>query len=339
LVGSATSWWLSVVVLSAMVQLGRPTEYLTASEDICRLFPDGTKLRKPGSCTEWIVCQGHQRTTGGVCKDTKPYFSLSTKDCAKSVEDSYCKGPCVASSQGYVGDTVNCANWYYCEGKKQLGQGSCTNGQYFDKATQQCVYPEATVCDAKFEMCDIVPINNVFTDEDNCNKYLTCNKTFGLTVNKCEAGKYFSVASGTCIDQKLVVCSDHPVPEDVCGTKKLAVRNKFVSDRATCRGYYYCRDLGSGIPDPDPIYHQCNEDNFFNQERQACMQRETQKCSLDRCDGRDSGYEIAENEGCHNYIECVDGREETVFSCEDQYFDVELQKCTDSVKTYGACTA
>ncbi|XP_017060256.1 peritrophin-48 isoform X2 [Drosophila ficusphila] len=326
-----------------MVGLSSQTLYLgSSSEDICRLFKSGTVLRKPGTCNEKIVCQDSVSTDGGSCSGTTPYFSLSEGKCYKSSDSSsYCSTSniCKASIKGYVGDTRNCANWYYCDGKDLKGQGACDGGMVFDKEKGMCVYPEHTDCTATYEMCDIVPVKTYFRDEDNCNKYFVCTSKGALDPKTCDAGKYFDVATATCIDKKLVVCDKHPLPEDACGTKKLAYRNKFVSDNATCRGYYYCRDLGSGVPDPDPTYQQCSEDYFFSQERQACVPRENQKCDFDRCDGKKDGYVVAQDEGCQKYIECVDGREGVTIACNDtMYFNVGSQSCIATQTSYGACS-
>ncbi|KAI8036692.1 peritrophin-44-like [Drosophila gunungcola] len=340
--GLSSSLILQASLLVLMVGLSTQTQFFNSTQDVCRLFKDGTQLRKPGTCNEWIECKNFVTAETGTCPEKTPYFSLTNNKCYSKSDTSYCDTSklCTASTKGYVGDTLNCANWYLCDGKVLKGQGACPSGMYFDQEKQMCVYAENTVCTATFEWCNIVPVTKVaFRDEANCNKYFTCTKKFVLEPHTCETGKYFDVATGTCIDSKLVVCDSHPLPENVCGTKKLAVRNKFVSDGATCRGYYYCRDLGSGVPDPDPIFQQCNEDTFFNQERQGCMPRESQKCTFDRCDGRQDGFEVTETDGCHNYVECVDGREGTVFSCENEYFNVATQKCTATKTSYEACSA
>ncbi|SPP84676.1 peritrophin-48 [Drosophila guanche] len=334
----STSYMLYALLLALVLQLSHQSQLLNSGDDVCRLFADGTKLRKPGGCNEWIVCQNQVSTTGGTCSGTTPYFSLSKGTCHKTLDTTYCASPCTSTTNGYVGSTLNCANWYYCEKKTLKGSGSCT-GQFFDQKLQQCVYAENTSCAAKFEWCDIVPINVPFRDEGYCNKYYICDKSYKLIENTCELGKYYDVQSKVCVAKKNVDCGEHPLPVNVCGTKKLAVRNKFVSDGATCRGYFYCRDLGSGVPDPNPERLQCGVDYFFNVERQACMPRETQKCDEDRCDGRDSGFELASVKGCHNYLTCADGKEVNVLTCGDEYFDVEAQKCTPTIKTYGACTA
>ncbi|XP_017071641.1 peritrophin-48 [Drosophila eugracilis] len=334
-------WTLQVLLLVLMAHLSTQTMFLNSTDDVCRLFKDGTKLRKAGTCNEWITCNDFKSSESESCSGTEQYFSLSKAKCYKSYDDSYCDTTkiCKGASTGYIGDTINCANWYYCDSDNVLGKGACTLGMYFDQTKQQCVYPKDTVCTATYEMCDIVPQDVPFLDENNCNMYFKCSSKNALVSYTCESGKYYNVATGTCVDKKEVVCNKHPLPEDACGTKKLALRNKFVADGATCRGYYYCRDLGSGIPDPDPIYQQCSENYFFNVERQGCMPRESQTCAYDRCDGRTDGFEVAESKGCHEYIECIDGREGTTKSCGTEYFDVAAQKCTETQKNYGACDA
>lgn len=336
--GLLSSLVLQALLLVVMVHLSTQTRLLSDTDDICKLFKDGTKLRKPGACNEWIECQNSEVSDSGSCSGDTPYFSLSENKCYKSLGDSYCSSPSCKGLSGYIGDTLNCSNWYYCDSGVLKQNGICPHQMHFDQVSGQCVYPENTVCAASYELCNIVPKGVRFRDENNCNMYHTC-ESYKIKSYTCETGTYFNVATGECGPKKDIVCDNHPLPEDVCGTKKLAMRNKFVADQATCRGYYYCRDLGSGVPDPDPIYLHCDENTFFNQDRQGCMPRESQKCIYDRCDGRQDGYVVAEDEGCHNYIECVDGRETTPMSCGSEYFNAATQSCTATQITYGACSA
>lgn len=330
---------LMLIAFVGLLQLTSQTEYMSSGEDICRLFPDNTKLRKPGYCNRWIVCKDHKSTDGGTCDGQ--YFQLAKASCQKSLEssDTYCKQPCTSKTNGYVGDTFNCANWYFCNKTILLSNGICGNGMHFDQNKQMCVYQKDTICNAKYELCQIVPTGVKIRDEHNCDKYITC-KAGKATTTSCDAGLYYDVVSGNCIKKTLVPCHKIPHPDEVCGTTKLAKRNKFVSDGATCRGYFYCRDLGSGKPDPTPVYHQCPVEYFFNEEREACEVRADRKCAEDRCDGRDSGYEVAEVYGCQHYIKCVNGIEDgDILKCEDgMYFDAQAQKCTTEKKTYGSCS-
>ncbi|KAH8261310.1 hypothetical protein KR044_006992, partial [Drosophila immigrans] len=331
---------LKLLAFAALLQLSSQTEYLSSSEDICRLFKDGTVLRQPGYCNRWIVCKDFKTTEGGIC-DNGLYFHLGKGSCYKSLEssDTYCNSPCTSKTNGYIGDTFNCANWYYCEKANTLSSGKCEYGMYFDQNKQMCVYPKDTICNAKFELVNIVPTGTKIKDENNCHQYLT-TKTGKITSNDCGEGLYYDVATATCIKKSLVQCLKVPHPEEVCGNKKLAIRNKFVADGATCRGYFYCRDLGSGVPDTAPVWHQCPVQYFFNEDRAACELRFDRKCEEDRCDGRTDGFELAEVLGCQHYIKCVNNAQSGDYlKCDDgMYFDTLTEECTTEVKNYGACS-
>ncbi|XP_032594202.1 peritrophin-44 [Drosophila grimshawi] len=330
-----------LLAMAAQLQLSTQVEYMNSNQDICRLFPDNTKIREPGYCDRWIVCKNLKTTEGEICTGSTSKFNLNSGSCAKSLEkkDTYCDAPCTSKTNGYVGDSFNCANWYYCEKAKLLSSGVCEGGRYFDQASGGCYYPQNTQCNAKFEICQIAPVGVKVKDEVYCNSYITCSKTGEMTRNECEPGKYFEVLSGECIQKALVECDKHPLPEDACGNKKLAKRDTFVSDGATCRGYLYCRDMGSGIPDPDPVWQQCPLGTFFNATLQLCQDKSACKCSEDRCDGRESGFELMQVAGCHNYVECVNGVEMSPFRCDDdEYFDIETEKCTTEPRHYQICS-
>lgn len=287
------------------------------------------------------MCENHKSIDNTYCADGQ-LFNLSDKKCATSLEksDTYCKSPCSSKTSGYVGDTFNCANWYKCDKATTVNQGVCPTNQYFDQTLKACVYKSSTTCNATYELCQVVPKGIKIKDELNCNKYITCASGVAKS-NVCDTGLYYDVVSGDCIKKSLVSCEKHPHPEDACGTKKLAIRDKFVRDQATCRGYFYCRDLGSGIPDTSPVWKQCPEGLFFNEELQGCQDRSSVSCAEDRCDGRASGYELVEKEGCQHYIECENNAEKKdaeVLKCDDNmYFNVVAQKCTAEKTNYAVC--
>ncbi|XP_030565723.1 peritrophin-44 [Drosophila novamexicana] len=337
----AASVLLLLLALAVQLQHSSQTEYISSGKDICRLFPDGTKIRKPGYCDRTVVCQNHVSIDDEICSGSTSYFNLAKGTCYKSLEtsDNYCKSPCTSKTTGYVGDTFNCANWYYCEKTKLVTSGVCGFDMWFDQERQVCDYPKFVTCNAKYDLCNVVPAGITIKDELYCNKYLTCKAGTNTTI-VCDDGLYYDVTTATCIKKALVDCEKHPYPENVCGTKKLAIRDKFVADGATCRGYFHCRDLGSGVPDPEPQWHQCPVETFFNEDIQLCQPRADRKCSEDRCDGRDSGFELAQIEGCQNYFECENGVEKTPFKCDNNmYFDVATQTCTAEKKEYGSCSS
>lgn len=331
------------MALAALLKTSSQTEHLTSGEDICRLFPDGTVIRKPGYCDRTIVCENHISTDGIICETSK-FYNLKSKSCATKLEksDEYCKTPCTAKTTGYVGDTFNCANWYKCDKATEVSKGVCPYGQYFDQTIKECVYPSKTTCNATFELCQVTPEGIKIKDEHNCHMWITCSAGKAVS-NTCDNGLYYDVVSGDCKKKSWVSCEKHPHPEDACGTKKLAIRNKFVKDGATCSGYFYCRDLGSGVPDPSPTWKKCSNGLFFNEELQLCVSRNSCSCDEDRCDGRESGFELVEKPGCQHYIECENNAEKgdaEILKCDDgMYFNVEAQKCTTQKTEYGVCRA
>ncbi|XP_054734752.1 peritrophin-44-like, partial [Anastrepha obliqua] len=317
-------------------------EVLSADNDICRLFKDGVKLRKPGYCNIGIICQNFKSVDNVACEDsTYPYYDRNTMGCAKSTSDDYCSAPCVTKSNGYIQDPKNCKGWYNCNGKTAISSGYCSDDLLFNSTTIMCDYPENSSCSATFTLCDVVPDSTPFLSEDNCDEYYECVNSKSKSVMQakaCDSGKYFDVNTGTCVAKSHVNCSKHPYPNEVCGNTKLAIRNRFVSDDATCRGYFYCKDLGVGTPDPSPSWGQCPTTTFFDSTQEGCVSRTSVRCGEDRCDGRDDGYELSSTPGCQYYLSCESSRTvEEKYCGDNMWFDAATEKCTSTKKSYTAC--
>ncbi|CAD7005117.1 unnamed protein product [Ceratitis capitata] len=316
-------------------------EDLNSGKDICRLFKDGVLLRKPGYCDAGIECKGFKSTTVLQCSGSTPYYDRATKKCAKSTSDSYCSDPCTTKTSGYVADPKNCQGWYNCNGKTMLKSGLCTANLVFNSTNKMCDYPENSSCTATFDLCDVVPNSTPFLHETQCDSYYECvvqkSKTV-LTIKECDTGKYFDVNTGTCLPKSQVICAKYPYPKEVCGNTKLAIRNRFVSDDASCRGYFYCKDLGVGKPDTAPVWGQCPESKFFDSTEEACLPRAHVKCTEDRCDGRKEGYELSSTSGCKNYLLCKDNRTVEEYDCDSgTWFNALEGKCTTDYISYPTC--
>ncbi|XP_073839354.1 peritrophin-48 [Musca autumnalis] len=312
---------------------------LVSDEDVCSLFPNGAQLRKPGSCQETIVCQDGKSTEGTSCTGTQG-FKLDGGKCA-SVTDSYCSHGCTKNSPTWIGATRNCIDWYQCDGSKQVSSGTCPTKQVFNPTLEKCQYPDADfVCDKVYDICDITPTNTKIWDEDNCHKYFECSTKQALELKSCPTGLYYDKRSGQCIAKAQVECYKHPIPEGVCGNAKLAIRDRFVRDQATCNGYFYCQDKGSGIPDTNPTWGSCTKSYFFDEDLQACRPRTEVACTEDRCVGRPSGFELAPIEGCQHYLNCVNGYTlgEPIKCEDDKYFDAATEECVATKKSYPICS-
>lgn len=304
--------------------------------DICQYFADNTIIRKPGFCDRSIKCIGGSYVEDTLCSGTTPYFSLSTGKCASSVSDSYCKTPCKSKSPTFVADPINCNNWYKCDDSKQIGFGTCPANQLFDPTNSACTY-DYTCPGHTYKFCDVVPTKVKIWDPDNCHKYYECSSG-SASLKQCDTGKYFHLDAGECVPKGQVDCYKHPVPANVCGTEKLAIRGKFVNDQATCNGFFYCKDLGSGKPDPDPQWDSCKDGLFFDFEHQACIDRTGVTCSEDRCIGRGNGRTISETKGCRSYLQCKDNYTIKEDTCLDGlYFNENSQECETGPFSYGVC--
>lgn len=336
--------WLSIECSSAAEKY--TTWNLVADENVCSLFPNGAKLRKPGSCTEWIICQDG-KSTPATDSCTGGKLTTLSGTCG-SPKDDYCTDECKAKSPTWISGNRNCHDWIKCDGSKVLLSGTCPSGQVFDAAQQKCYYPKDDyVCDKEYKICDIAAYGekNKFWDKDNCHKYFYCNKISSKNENAeqkdgtCPIGQYYDKRAGECLAKAQVDCYKHPVPDGVCGTVKLAIRGRFVSDQATCNGYFYCADLGSGNPDPDPHWGECPKSYFFDAKLEACRPRTEVACDEDRCIGRPSGYELAPIPGCQHYLNCENGYTlGAPIKCDDgKYFDVSSEQCVEQERSYTIC--
>ena len=326
---------LHVVILAALVMCSVQLEFLVPDKDICRLFKDDVKLRKPGTCSEAIICKNFTSVAYEDCGDK--IWDKNAYKCVKSTKDKYCGRACSKNSPQFVNDQKNCYGWNECSGGSVISHGVCPNGLHFNQQEQLCVYPEQSQCVASFELCDVVPTGIMFQDEDNCHKYYQCKKM--LISEECSTGTYFDVKKGSCIAKAQVNCYKHPYPANVCGNHKLAISNQFVSDRATCRGYFYCRELPGLKVDTEPPWGQCAEGLFFEPRQQTCMGNSHVKCTEDRCDGRGNGRTLSSKPGCQHFLVCQNNYTISEEKCnDDMYFDDITGACTEQRTFYGACS-
>lgn len=312
---------------------------LESTEDICSLFPNGVVLRKPGTCGYTITCQ-NGISTQETNKCPTNSFKLDTQKCGAAT-DAYCSTPCVKASPQWLADVKNCHDWVKCDGKTELARGTCPSGQVFNSKENRCHYPtNGEKCDKVFDICSVAPKDQKFWDPNNCHKYITCDKSQKQVSGVCDQATYYDKRTGTCIAKSQVDCYKHPYPENVCGTTKLAIRDRFVKDQATCRGYFYCRDLGSGVPDVTPTWGECTGSKFFDETRQVCSTRTEVGCSEDRCDGRTKGFELSPRTGCQHYLKCENGVTIAELKCEgDKYFDPINEECVETKQAhYSICS-
>ncbi|XP_011179791.1 peritrophin-44 isoform X2 [Zeugodacus cucurbitae] len=310
--------------------------------DICRLFPDKTIIADPSSCNQYITCN-NSVSQYTACPTSTPYFDNSTMKCAKTLSNlSHCTLSCSEHVNQFISDKTSCNGYYFCKNETTLLHGKCPNNLHFNSETQSCIYQSQSNCEINsFDICSVVKADTKIANENDCGKYFICDKKKGLTAKDCADGKFYNSTSGSEVEKWKVNCRKIPLPKEVCGTTKNPKRNKYVSDKSTCRGYFYCADKGSKIPDPAPVWGQCENGTFFDDQKQSCEDPLKTKCpkNADRCDGRSLAFVSGSRSGCRQYLRCKNGKAVEQKSCGNYFFDEFSAVCVSTPITYGFCLA
>ncbi|XP_073840753.1 peritrophin-44 [Musca autumnalis] len=323
----------AVLLMLCCLQLPTSIEGRSIDNDPCQFFPNNTQIRDPDDCSRGLTCIDFQSVVTTECTGTKPFFDKDKQQCAASLSDhSLCDISCTNATGTFVKDPKTCYGYYYCQDEDWARHGTCPTGYHFDYKTQSCVHTYTSDCTVKeLDFCAIVANDVNFNDPSSCEKYFTCKKG-SLTSSSCSK-QYYDPVKGVCVQKSKVDCSNHPIPNKVCDKKV----NVFVSDQATCRGAFYCRQMESGY-DTNPTWSQCPENLFFSEKDQGCVSPLLVACSEDRCEGRDLQFVSSSTKGCRHYLHCVNGVSEGEYTCGNNFFDEEAQICTNQIIQYPSCT-
>ncbi|KAL7741699.1 hypothetical protein ACLKA6_000320 [Drosophila palustris] len=305
-------------------------------DDICMVFPEGTVIRDPDSCSRSIKCV-NSKSTYSTCTGSTPYFDKDTLKCVKTLNGTDdCGVSCVNRASQFISDPKSCFGYYFCADEETPLYGKCGDNQHFDNGTQMCIWTYASDCKAhEFDYCSIIKNGVNFDNAQGCDRYHVCTK--GVLEDKtCKKG-YYEASSGSCIDKNLVYCDAHPYPSNVCGTVKKPLKNVYVADGATCQGYFFCAQQLDGTPDPKPVWGKCGNDLFFDKSTQTCRPPNNVACTEDRCQGRTIPFVLSSTKGCRHYLRCKDGRTIDEKSCGNYFFDEENAICVAEILKYEAC--
>ncbi|EDX11195.1 peritrophin-44 [Drosophila simulans] len=304
-------------------------------EELCRLFKNGTKVRKPGTCDQYIQCYDGNGTV--LTCPSNQSFNPSKGSCVDTLANSnkYCGNRCEGLDGEWVADPTECHKYFYCMNGVPLA-GMCPGGQHFDERSQSCQYGVDSICVDVNNICELVAENTKFRNENDCAYYYECDKTGNHASKSCtitsEKRQYFDVESGKCVETNKVECTAHS-KENICTSSTTIT---FKSDKATCRGYFVCKAL-SPVADLDPLWMQCPEGYFFDEDRQLCANPTSVVCTHNRCDGRGTMLVTSSSNNCHNYIRCVDNKEVTEETCHfDHFFDETVEACSSKI-IYDKC--
>ncbi|KAH8370039.1 hypothetical protein KR093_001991, partial [Drosophila rubida] len=309
---------------------------VTNHEELCRLFKNGTLIRKPGTCDEYIECLNYEGTML-KCKNDL-VFDASSKKCvtATAANSAHCGNLCEGLNGLWVADPTDCQNYFYCDNGKSIA-GHCDGSQHFDEASQKCQYGVDSMCVDVANICELLPDKTKFRQETDCNEYYEC-KSGKHSLKTCSSSQYFDVEQAACKAKNTVACTAHS-KKKVCEKSTLTGTSPitgYVSDGATCRGYFYCASMGS-VSDIDPVWNQCPEGTFFDAKAKKCNVPTAVVCTHNRCEGRGTMLVASSSNNCHNYIRCENGVEKGESTCQwDYFFHEPTQACTATI-IYDEC--
>ncbi|KAM7357458.1 peritrophin-44 [Cochliomyia hominivorax] len=318
---------------------------VTSYTNLCRLFKNNTKLRLPGSCTQYIECNGQ---SGQILScGTNLKFNEKTGKCEKDLDTTLlCENRCYGKNGTWVANPVNCQAYYYCD-NGQAFASSCNPGQHFNQQLNDgngmCVSPKYSTCIQNMvnNICELVPDGTKFRNEYNCAQYYVCKKN-EQKLEDCQDKKvntYFNIETGNCEDKSNVPCDFHVATSGKCKGLKI---NKdsylLVSDGFSCRGYFTCLYKGNYAYDLEPVWSQCPVGTFFNDVERKCTDQLETKCKYDRCDGHGDSFSTSEKNNCRNYLICKDNRKISEMECPiDYFFDERSQACVTKIIYYKSC--
>lgn len=161
--------------------------------EVCTMVKVGTQIGSIESCSSYYLC-----AKSGPVKQfcaTGYSYNFRSQNCAPAAQVECYYGmsnPCLGKiGNNWVPNTKNCQGWYYCNGDKIAGQGSCAKGERFEMAAQKCIYGECPKTDGNavglglVNFCSVVPPNMYFGSTHDCNTWYFCNPQGLQTQGAC----------------------------------------------------------------------------------------------------------------------------------------------------------
>ncbi|TMW47749.1 hypothetical protein DOY81_007176 [Sarcophaga bullata] len=332
-------WCLLIVAgLLVMQQIDVTAAY--TMEETCKYIKGGW-IADPKDCQSYGYCEnlklkGKQKCPGGSYYNADKGVCQYTKNCRLLV-GSMCQG---VQDLTVFPHPDNCTEYIYCDKGVDIVI-SCPKGQVFNAAINECVYPtnSENSCIAS-SICRLVK-NNVFAaDPKKCGNYVACQQGTGES-KQCPEIKgtqlYFNQIKDECQSEKFCVDNNdngntngNGQPSQKPPEEKCATAVEFISDEATCYGYFKCTD-DKKVGD----WMKCPPKTHFNPDKQKCVTPYTYPCKKDRCGNMDAEFMGSVESNCKNYLNCKNNEyyyksTDSKFigkPCNQGFFDEFLQQC------------
>ncbi|TMW47748.1 hypothetical protein DOY81_007175 [Sarcophaga bullata] len=236
-----------------------------------------------------------------------------------------------------------CTDWIKCPSErdsKDMEEGSCVFGLYFNKNSGRCEYKDSVSCpyEAKSKArCDRSNDGAFLADENNCSGYIYCSSGEELKSN-CPGGLVFDPVNKACVYKHQYTCPDKKPPTETNALCLSLPDSLFFADKLDCTKYSECKN--SAI-----LSHACNSSFAWDYLKGNCLPIDEVECvphskkpepELKVCVDRLGP--VADDASCSGYYFCkhvandTHDRKPEHFTCPaGNFFDSTTLSCRDRV--------
>ncbi|KAH8364576.1 hypothetical protein KR084_008445, partial [Drosophila pseudotakahashii] len=322
-------------------------------EQMCAQWSSDGYVGNPSNCRAWGYCKSQALVGWGTCENNMIFNSQTGRcgDPATTICSTSATKTCAsATSPMYVANPMNCTEYCYCDGEGGLDYGACTEGLY-SASSISCVY--ASTC-PQDTICRFMQSNIFVGDPDNCGSYISCVNGYG-TSTKCADNLFYNAANGLC--QKTNPCTSSDGNSGNAGQFTVGYTNssgcntayfnasavitkndvkqtyRYVSDWATCYGFYYCSDA-----EAEGVWNQCPTGTQFDPSLGECVSPATFACPHNRCGNINNPFMAVSGTTCNSYTVCSTGSTGTCPTA-NAFYDEIHNICTTENPGYTVCKA
>lgn len=235
----------------------------------------------------------------------------------------------------------SCSAWLKCPSKpgaKDMDEGACVFGLYFNKETGRCDYKENVECpfeNKEENLCANQPDGTFLADRTECQAYIYCKDGMELR-STCPSTLVFNPITKACVYSNQYKCPEFktkPAADPLCSLLKNAT---FVADKTDCTKFGQCIEGAL-------MTHACGEGKAWDYIDQECVDIDSVKCypsaikpepELKVCVGKEGP--ISDEVSCSGYYFCkkmfndTHDRKPQHFTCSSgMFFDSTTLSCRD----------
>ncbi|XP_075161261.1 peritrophin-48 [Haematobia irritans] len=244
------------------------TPCVTGLDNPCSALKGDLWVPNPNDCTGWVYCSDGKNAGSGPCPNNQ-IFSYTKQQCVygtctnsdEVVIQDLCE---IMPTNIYFGSFEDCTAWYTCN--PDLTSGNCKTGLVYNTVKGMCLKDDGNMCNRvtnpeapPTKACTSSDKGNTMGDGNICAVYYTCDGTEWVK-STCASPTYYDVNTGQCVNRQTAV------PETGCNRCQYSTNQWVNAVNSTCQNYLTCNSDRTVSSEGT-----CAKDQYFNEQRQACV--------------------------------------------------------------------